>query len=76
MAKLRAVDVWLTDWLTDGLMRCSVRRSWLRIVVEKPFGKDLASSEKLADDLSKHFPEEQVSTAYRAQCREVAGLEG
>lgn len=35
-------------------------RSWLRIVVEKPFGKDLASSEALADDLSKHYPEEQV----------------
>lgn len=36
------------------------KKSWLRIVVEKPFGKDLESSEALADDLSKYYPEEQV----------------
>lgn len=30
------------------------------MVVEKPFGKDLASSEALANDISKHYSEEQV----------------
>ena len=38
----------------------SITRSWLRVVVEKPFGKDLASSEVLANDICKHYPEEQV----------------
>ena len=38
----------------------SLTRSWLRVVVEKPFGKDLASSEALANDICKHYPEEQV----------------
>lgn len=35
-------------------------RSWVRVVVEKPFGKDLASSELLAEELGRLFPEEQV----------------
>ena len=35
-------------------------RSWLRVVVEKPFGKDLDSSEALAEDISRHLPEEQA----------------
>ena len=35
-------------------------RSWLRVVVEKPFGKDLCSSEALAEDIAKYYPEEQV----------------
>ena len=34
--------------------------SWLRLVVEKPFGKDLQSSEDLADELGRLFPEEQL----------------
>ncbi|KAK9794959.1 hypothetical protein WJX73_003563 [Symbiochloris irregularis] len=33
---------------------------WQRIVIEKPFGKDFASSEKLADELNDLFPEEQL----------------
>ena len=34
--------------------------SWLRVVVEKPFGKDLESSEKLADELGELFPEKSL----------------
>jgi Glucose-6-phosphate dehydrogenase, NAD binding domain len=30
-------------------------------VVEKPFGKDLCSSEALAEDIAKYYPEEQVN---------------
>jgi len=33
---------------------------WNRIIVEKPFGRDLQSSSKLAKDLSKLFTEEQL----------------
>lgn len=35
-------------------------RSWVRIIVEKPFGKDLASSEELSEQLGALFPEEQL----------------
>lgn len=34
--------------------------SWLRVVVEKPFGKDLDSSEALADELGQLFPEKSL----------------
>lgn len=33
---------------------------WQRLVIEKPFGKDLESSEALADELNTLFPEEQL----------------
>lgn len=42
----------------------SVSRSWLRLVVEKPFGNDLASSEELANDISKHYSEDQVCSKF------------
>lgn len=35
-------------------------RSWVRIVVEKPFGRDLQSSEELSEELGKLFPEEKL----------------
>ncbi len=35
-------------------------RSWSRIVVEKPFGRDLGSARKLNASLARHFVEEQV----------------
>lgn len=34
--------------------------AWLRLIVEKPFGMDLASSEELAEQLGVLFPEEQL----------------
>lgn len=33
---------------------------WNRIVIEKPFGKDLASSNALSAELAKYFSEEQI----------------
>lgn len=38
----------------------SQNKAWLRLIVEKPFGMDLASSEELADSLGALFPEEQL----------------
>lgn len=35
-------------------------RGWTRIIIEKPFGRDAASSLKLSDHLSKLFSEDQV----------------
>lgn len=35
-------------------------RGWTRIIIEKPFGRDAASSLKLSDHLSKLFTEDQV----------------
>ncbi|CAL8465488.1 g5024 [Coccomyxa elongata] len=38
----------------------SSEEGWLRLVVEKPFGMDLESSEELAGELGALFPEEQL----------------
>ena len=40
--------------------RAEPGRSWVRIVVEKPFGRDLQSSEELSEELGRLFPEEQL----------------
>ena len=39
---------------------CPKKGSWLRLIVEKPFGMDLESSEELAEALGGLFPEEQL----------------
>lgn len=36
------------------------RTGWTRVIVEKPFGRDSASSAELGKGLSKHLKEEQV----------------
>lgn len=35
-------------------------RGWTRVIIEKPFGKDLESSQKLSDHLASLFTEQQV----------------
>lgn len=35
-------------------------RGWSRVIVEKPFGHDLQSSEELSSHLSSLFTEEQI----------------
>lgn len=35
-------------------------RGWNRVIVEKPFGHDLQSSEELSTHLSSLFTEEQI----------------
>ncbi|XP_031336188.1 glucose-6-phosphate 1-dehydrogenase-like isoform X1 [Photinus pyralis] len=39
---------------------CMSSKGWTRIIVEKPFGKDLDSSQKLSDHLSSLFTEHQL----------------
>merc|ERR1711962_952428 len=39
---------------------CMSEKGWTRIIVEKPFGKDSASSADLSDHLKKLFTEEQL----------------
>eukprot|EP00245_Coleochaete_scutata_P012804 TRINITY_DN501_c2_g2_i1.p1 TRINITY_DN501_c2_g2~~TRINITY_DN501_c2_g2_i1.p1 ORF type:complete len:523 (+),score=91.19 TRINITY_DN501_c2_g2_i1:216-1784(+) len=36
------------------------KRGWTRVIVEKPFGKDLASAEELSSQLGKLFTEDQM----------------
>jgi glucose-6-phosphate 1-dehydrogenase len=45
-----------------GLGRAGLSRGagWRRLVVEKPFGHDLASAKKLSEDLHEHFEEQNV----------------
>ena len=47
--------------------------SWIRVIVEKPFGRDLGSSEELADVLGALYPERQL---YRIDHYLVGGLGG
>ncbi|XP_054279515.1 glucose-6-phosphate 1-dehydrogenase isoform X2 [Macrosteles quadrilineatus] len=39
---------------------CMASRGWTRVIIEKPFGRDSASSEKLSSHLSSLFKEEQI----------------
>lgn len=40
--------------------RCMNRRGWTRVVIEKPFGRDLESSNDLSDQLGQLFTEEEI----------------
>lgn len=35
-------------------------RGWTRVVIEKPFGKDLVSSNELSNHLASLFPEDSM----------------
>nr|AAX45785.1 glucose-6-phosphate dehydrogenase isoform B [Ips typographus] len=39
---------------------CMAEKGWTRIIIEKPFGRDSASSQKLSDHLSSLFDEHQL----------------
>ncbi|KAK9890139.1 hypothetical protein WA026_008946 [Henosepilachna vigintioctopunctata] len=39
---------------------CMALKGWTRIIIEKPFGKDSASSSKLSDHLATLFTEQQI----------------
>eukprot|EP01018_Ginkgo_biloba_P022647 Gb_26174 [translate_table: standard] len=39
---------------------CMNQRGWIRVIVEKPFGKDLSSAEDLSTQLAELFSEEQI----------------
>ena len=44
----------------SGLMTCDDTESWTRIVIEKPFGRDRASSDELVAEFGKVFTNEQT----------------
>ncbi|XP_011498238.1 PREDICTED: glucose-6-phosphate 1-dehydrogenase isoform X2 [Ceratosolen solmsi marchali] len=39
---------------------CMARKGWTRIIIEKPFGRDVLSSQKLSNHLASLFTEEQI----------------
>jgi glucose-6-phosphate 1-dehydrogenase len=43
-----------------GLAKPSNEKSWVRIIIEKPFGRDLASAQKLNKTVLEVFDEQQV----------------
>ncbi len=44
----------------SGLVTCDDTESWTRIVIEKPFGRDRASSDELVAEFGKVFTNEQT----------------
>jgi hypothetical protein len=51
------------------------KRGWNRVVVEKPFGTDSASSAKLAQDLQRYFSEDMVrGRVWRREAGRASGL--
>lgn len=51
------VDVITSNLYTSGV---SQTKGWKRLIVEKPFGSDLASAQQLNKKLSKTFSEEEI----------------
>lgn len=43
-----------------GFVQCDAERPWSRLVVEKPFGRDRGSSDRLAAELARVFSEGQT----------------
>ncbi len=43
-----------------GLVSCGAKAGWSRVVVEKPFGRDRASSDRLVRDVGQVFQEDEV----------------
>src|SRR5206468_6687972 len=43
-----------------GLSRPATSKSWVRIIIEKPFGRDLASARELNEIVHNVFEEQQV----------------
>ena len=46
--------------IAERLHEHGIADAWSRIVVEKPFGRDLASARALNETLAKHFAEHQI----------------
>jgi glucose-6-phosphate 1-dehydrogenase len=46
--------------VAEGLARCGASDDGSRIVVEKPFGRDLASAKELDESIHRFFPEYSV----------------
>jgi glucose-6-phosphate 1-dehydrogenase len=51
----------LNNLKKTGLTKpCSVKEGWTRVMIEKPFGNDLKTAEKLDNKIAKYFKEEQI----------------
>jgi len=50
----------VSNQLKDAAMNKAQEGSWVRVIIEKPFGNDLQSAKKLNKELAKCFKEEQV----------------
>ena len=46
--------------LVNKYLRPQLGRPWMRVVLEKPFGSDLESAEKLALDLEQYFSSQET----------------
>jgi len=55
-------DIYVCKCHHDGVNSNTILffRGWTRIIIEKPFGRDAASSLKLSEHLAKLFTEDQV----------------
>lgn len=49
-----------TSKLVNQYLRPKIGRPWFRVVLEKPFGKDLGSAKELAAALESHFDEDEI----------------
>jgi len=50
----------VTAKYVNSYLRPKVGRPWMRIVLEKPFGHDLASAKALAKDMAMYFSETEI----------------
>ena len=55
-----AVPPMAMPMLVEQLGERRTTRGWVRLIVEKPFGRDLASARQLNELLSRHFTEDEV----------------
>ena len=55
-----AVPPMAMPMLVEQLGERRTTRGWVRLIVEKPFGRDLASARQLNELLSRHFTENEV----------------
>jgi glucose-6-phosphate 1-dehydrogenase len=46
--------------LIEEIARRRVAEGWLRLIIEKPFGHDLASAKELTAEIQQHFTEDEV----------------
>ena len=43
-----------------GLVTCTPGKTWSRVIIEKPFGSDRESSDRMAHELAQAFPERDI----------------
>ncbi len=54
-----AIPPSMFEVVADGLAKCDITKN-ARIIVEKPFGRDLASAKELDETLRRYFPEPAI----------------